>query len=802
MKYSLVAEAVLAAVFLSLAEPAAAINAVKTAEGNYIYWDCAGEACSDSGVDYDEPDEPQNEVDPYGLYVYGSGVMVGGPENWQSIKGIGQLGLVGSNLAVYVADTDLTYQMTVMGTAAWYGAPGTLLHKVERLSFSAPLDDSQSISQLDMKSGFMAVETLEWSSFAGFDGAELVLHGFDGSISGSTSGSGAILAVKDILHDGQVSEQTSTLSVCLEGNSALVLGDAAYVKYAGSGEEGVKKLKAAITDAEIQDGAGRATLVTSAPLVDGLGKGVAVAVGTAEPVSVAFDEDPKVVIGSKGRWILDMAADESSAVMLLAEDDESSSPVLVTAQAGAELYLVGWDGGQFELELDETWNDSTTVMIANSPFLSKISLSGGTVSIERRPWATMSGLAAREVAEEAESYFVTPTAAEEAVAVAAETSASESAKTVAIVPIGAQFMRNIMMSVASVQAETLAAREFDDTVFLAGAAGLLKSVDNAQRRTHETILSHESGMETEADLYWWVSAYMGHGSTDKLCSGAKRDSSEDFYGGTLGADYRFTPNLIGTLAVSGATADIETPDIKNASLTLAAASASLSYAVNDRHQLFAAATYSQTQAEATRISSGYRVKTEPEFRHLTADVGWKAHYAMESTMHIRPAFSIGWEQSRMRKGDVALTDQLGTRSGIGFEQSVDNRQVWHARGHLDVSGRFTVFGYNVEPGMNAGLTVYAGDTDWTVSSKLAEGTAVSKKSFHSGGRWHATGGLSLTISDRGREPIMEGGIFGFGAKNSGKTKPYDWCMTIFGSAEAGAYGSHAASFGVRYREIF
>ena len=799
MKYSLVAEAVLAAVFLSLAEPAAAINAVKTSDGNYIYWDCVGGTCSDSGVMYDEP---QTEVDPYGLYVYGSDVIVGGPENWQSINGIGQLGLDGDNLSVYVADTDLTHQMTVMGTATWYGAPSTVLHKVEKLSFAAPWDESQSISRLDLKSGFMAVGTLDWSSFDGFDGAELVLHGFDGAISGSTSGSGAMLAVRDILHERE-SNQESTVSVRLEGNSVLVLGEAAYVKYAESGVEGVKKLKAAITDAEIQDKSRRPTLVTSTPIVDGLGKGVVVSIGTTQQVAVGAEDDPKVVIGSQGRWILDLTAETANEAMLLAADGEEAMATSVTAQAGAELYLAGWDGEEFELELDESWNDSTTVMLANSPFLSKISLSGGTISIERRPWATMSGLAAREIADEAESYFVTPTTASgEAIAVAAETSASESAKTVAIAPIGAQFMRNIMMSVSSVQSESLAAREIDDTVFLAGAAGLLKSVDNAQRRTHETILNHESGMETEADFYWWVSAYMGHGSTDKLCSGTKRDSNEDFYGGTLGADYRFTPNLIGTLAVSGATADIETPDIKNASLTLAAASASLSYAVSDRHQLFAAATYSQTQAEATRISSGYRAKTEPEFRQLTADIGWKAHYAMESAMHIRPTFSIGWEQGRMRKGDVALSDQLGTNSGIGFEQSVDNRQVWHARGHLDVSGRFTVFGYNVEPGLNAGLTVYAGDTDWTVSSKLAEGSAVSKKSFHSGGHWHATGGLSLTISDRGREPIMEGGIFGFGAKNSGKTRPYDWCMTVFGSAEAGAYGSRAASFGVRYREIF
>ncbi len=801
MKYSLVAEAVLAAVFLSLAEPAVASfdYAVETTEGNAISWNCVGESGSDAVMIFKNEYE---DGDQYILSVYGSDVTIGDPENWQSIKGIDQLALEGKQLSIFAAETDITNQMNVSGTSTWYGAPITMIHKVERLYFSAS-DETEAVSRLDIKSGFMAVETLGWSSYEDFPGAELVLHGFDASVFGDDLvGNGAMLAVKEIRHEKE-SDQESTVSVRLEGNSVLVLGEAAYAKYAESGVDGVKKLKAALTDAEIQERSGRATLVTSTPFVDGLGKGVVVSIGTTKQVAVGATDDPNVVIGSQGRWILDLTAETENEAMLLTADGEEATATSVTAQAGAELYLAGWDGEEFELELDESWNDSTTVMLANSPFLGKISLSGGSLSIERRPWSTMSGLVAREIADEAESYFVTPTtASEEAIAVAAEASASESAKTVAMAPIGAQFMRNIMMSVSSVQSESLAAREIDDTVFLAGTAGLLKSADNAQRRTHETIFSHESGIETEADFYWWVSAYMGHGSTDKLCSGTKRDSNEDFYGGTLGADYRFTPNLIGTLAVSGATADIETSDIKNASLTLAAASASLSYAVSDRHQLFAAATYSQTQAEATRISSGYRAKTEPEFRQLTADIGWKAHYAMESAMHIRPTFSIGWEQGRMRKGDVALSDQLGTNSGIGFEQSVDNRQVWHARGHLDVSGRFTVFGYNVEPGMNAGLTVYAGDTDWTVSSKLAEGSAVSKKSFHSGGHWHATGGLSLTISDRGREPIMEGGIFGFGAKNSGKTRPYDWCMTVFGSAEAGAYGSRAASFGVRYREIF
>lgn len=402
----------------------------------------------------------------------------------------------------------------------------------------------------------------------------------------------------------------------------------------------------------------------------------------------------------------------------------------------------------------------------------------------------MRGLAAKEIVDEAEEVFL---------------SQGEGAVT----DIGRRYLATVMQRISTVQNELVAANGIDETVFLVGSSGLLTSADRSHRRLHFGLLEHDPEMETsDDDTYWWAQVYGGHGSMDKLRSGSDWGYKEDFYGGTLGADWRFASKWIATAAFSGATSDIDTTgnhrgsDSESASLTMAAAGASLTYLANDRHRLHAAVTYSQTQGEAKKISTGYRMKTEPDLRMLSADLGWSAHYAVADNLQVKPSVSVGMDTGRMRKGDITLTTQDGTNSGVGFVQTTGNRRMWHVKGRLETSGKFSVWRYNVEPGFNAGVTLYAGDTDWRVASRLAEGTAVSTEKFHAVGHWNLSGGLSLRISDVGREPIMEGGIFGFGAKDTGKSRAYAWSLDLSAAAETGPYGTEAATFGVRYRELF
>ena len=708
---------------------------------------------------------------------------IGTEDYWSPITGQGTLVSVAELETIHASQIDLEGGLDVYGKLNLYAHGFEELHHI---------DSVLSNGEFSLRSGYLSVDEVVWTD--------------DGRLSVNSDASEAsrqaILAVGSFVRDA--GDTTVVLNVSVKQNSVLVLGQAAYEKFAEQGQPGVVSLRSLLGTVEMGWQDSRATLV-SAPTITGLSKGLVVAVGTQVETPDNAKDNVTIVVGDQGRWLVDLSLKDGAGV----SREASGAAATVKATSGAQLCLTGWNGksGTLIEGLDPSWQGVTATLVS-SRFFGDVSVSDtGSLMIEHRAWSTIEGLSAKAIVDEAEAFYLEQAAksSEETMLLASDVEEEASENGTALADIGRQYIEHVIFNGSASSASSVLSREIDSTVFLAGYSGLLASVDSAQRRTHETLLTHDAGMETEADFYWWASVYMGYGSQDRLNSGDSWSSTEDFYGGTLGVDYRFTPNWIGTLAVSGATADIDSKGINvdaTASTTMASVGGAVQYAINDRHLLFAAATYSQTQGEAKKIAVDYRIRTEPEFRQLTADIGWKAHYAMESAMHIRPTFSIGWEQGRMRKGDVALSDQLGTNSGIGFEQSVDNRQVWHARGHLDVSGRFTVFGYNVEPGLNAGLTVYAGDTDWTVSSKLAEGSAVSKKSFHSGGHWHATGGLSLTISDRGREPIMEGGIFGFGAKNSGKTRPYDWCMTVFGSAEAGAYGSRAASFGVRYREIF
>ena len=732
----------------------------------------------------------ESSADGSSLFIIGNDIVLGkNEEGWQSIDGVDNLVLLGKNISVYAAETDLRGALSISDSAKWIGAPVTPLHHIGTISFDDPSEESEENSlplRLDLLSGFTVTETVRWNS-----NSVLQLHGFDPKFEGGTVGSGAMLAVKKFSSEANTGVFPS-LTVKVTGNSALVLGSGAYHQYAEQGVDGVKKLKARITEASIRGEAERASLITTSPTIDGLADDVTIAVGTVGELPErreATDHSPRIIIGEKGRWILFLPSDEAGTVML--RDAAGTATTNVEALSGAELYLTGWDGRDLTtIQLDSSWQGKQ-LFIANSLFLGDAVVDGsGTLTITHRAWSELSGLTAREILGEAEGVFL---------------QGGEGVVT----DIGRRYLASVMQGISSVQNEQVAARSIDESVFLAGASGVLTATDRSHRRIHFGLLEHDPEMVTaDDDTYWWVQAYGGHGSMDKLRSGSDWGYKEDFYGGTLGADWRFASKWIATAAFSGATSDIDTTgrnrgsDAESGSLTMAAAGASLTYLANDRHRLHAAVTYSQTQGEAKKISTEYRVKTEPDFRMLSADLGWSAHYAVADNLQVKPSVSVGMDTGRMRKGDITLTTQDGTNSGVGFVQTTGNRRMWHVKGRLETSGKFSVWRYNVEPGFNAGVTLYAGDTDWRVASRLAEGTAVSTEKFHAVGHWNLSGGLNLRISDAGREPIMEGGIFGFGAKDTGKSRAYAWSLNLSAAAETGPYGTEAATFGVRYRELF
>ena len=278
-------------------------------------------------------------------------------------------------------------------------------------------------------------------------------RGYTPQFAGGTAGSGAVLAVKQIK---PWNPTDSSLNVKLEGNSALVLGSGAYRQYAEQGVDGVKKMKALITDAAVQGNSERASLITTSPTIDGLADGVTIEVGTVGQLSEsgdATDRSPRVIIGEKGRWILSLLSEEANTVML--SDAVSTAPTKVEALAGAELYLTGWDGRDVtSIQLDSSWQGKQ-FFIANSLFLGDAVVDGnGTLTITHRAWSELSGLTAREVLGEAEGVFL---------------QGGEGVVT----DIGRQYLSSVMQGVSSVQNEHVAARSIDETVFLAGASGLL-----------------------------------------------------------------------------------------------------------------------------------------------------------------------------------------------------------------------------------------------------------------------------------------------------------------------------------------
>ena len=195
-----------------------------------------------------------------------------------------------------------------------------------------------------------------------------------------------------------------SLTVKVTGNSALVLGSGAYHQYAEQGVDGVRKLKARITEASIRGEAERASLITTSPTIDGLADDVTIAVGTVGELPErreATDHSPRIIIGEKGRWILFLPSDEAGTVML--RDAAGTATTNVEALSGAELYLTGWDGRDLTtIQLDSSWQGKQ-LFIANSLFLGDAVVDGsGTLTITHRAWSELSGLTAREILGEAE----------------------------------------------------------------------------------------------------------------------------------------------------------------------------------------------------------------------------------------------------------------------------------------------------------------------------------------------------------------------------------------------------------------
>ena len=420
------------------------------------------------------------------LLIEGSGVVLGkGEDTWQSIRGVDQLRLQGRDITVFAAETELPDGLNVTGEVKWVGSPATLIHRVGVLSFDDVFEEGAS-NKLDLVSGFIATDSLEWNQKSC-----LTVHGYTPQFAGGTAGSGAVLAVKQIK---PWNPTDSSLNVKLEGNSALVLGSGAYRQYAEQGVDGVKKMKALITDAAVQGNSERASLITTSPTIDGLADGVTIEVGTVGQLSEsgdATDRSPRVIIGEKGRWILSLLSEEANTVML--SDAVSTAPTKVEALAGAELYLTGWDGRDVtSIQLDSSWQGKQ-FFIANSLFLGDAVVDGnGTLTITHRAWSELSGLTAREVLGEAEGVFL---------------QGGEGVVT----DIGRQYLSSVMQGVSSVQNEHVAARSIDETVFLAGASGLLSAADRSHRRLHFGLLEHDSEMVTAGDdTYWWARAYGGH----------------------------------------------------------------------------------------------------------------------------------------------------------------------------------------------------------------------------------------------------------------------------------------------------
>ncbi len=507
-------------------------------------------------------------------------------------------------------------------------------------------------------------------------------------------------------------------------------------------------------------GSDRPTLLSnrSRLSVNGNAESFSALIGEAGTVTTNF---PSVVLGSDARWILLFNETVASA--------PSGEAVSVTALPGAELVIYGWDGTNTDLGID--WDPAYVSFAGTLLGRAQVRRGDSTLMIERRWMKDTPGLKAVHCVEEAERglYAATATAP------------------------GIELLR-AAISDANVGDQAFA--DFvDSSVFLPFSSGTIILAERAFDAVHENMLDRAIE-RTANDTHWWVSA-----STEKrrVPNALLRGDSSTV---SLGADAVLNESWVVSGALSGTKTNSSTRHLSggvNGDASMAAVSAVLENRISETSALRLGVSAGRAEMTAKKIGVEHRIKTEPKM--TIGSIGARLSTRCGENGVWTPWVGIDGFYAKATDGEVRDTSLFGGHDGVGFKTQSKKRIWGNVLAGISADTQLSVWDYAVRPSFSLMGKAAFGDKNWKVSSSLAAVDCMADHaSFRSTATWSVRAEASVNIASSREVPVMEGGIFGFGEKDTGKTALEDWQLNLKAGYERANGSERAAYVKFEYRE--
>ena len=582
--------------------------------------------------------------------------------------------------------------------------------------------------------------------------------------------------------DGELPVQRTLISV--DGNAVLALGthlDQADEMLDAKIRENIvdfddlsqalqvrARLAHILADANaFTDHPNQATLITQAGLLESaVPETVRISVGTVKSAG----ESGGIYLGSDARWILyfgDGSKEQEAKKASAIEQSTQARPLTAHAEGDAQLVIYGWNG-------KDALPDLT---LSNFAAHNVYSLNGVRTHIVdgkiARQWcwqfADLDSSAIVRTVEEAYEW-------------------------------GDKELRpGYSFLVDSFDPDRVGPNSYaaviDSAVFLPVASGAAAILERLEHDALNSVFTHDRSRLKEHG-HWWVQAQNAHYDVPGLLrtGGRQRDLEADAVYGTLGYDFAFAENWVGTVAVSYADADVDSREIFG-TIRSQAASASIFVSAArffaDDSVLQFALGYTRGEIESTENVNDHRLESEPSLDIATAAARWQKRFGEK--YYAAPLAEFSLHYARLSDGDV--TDHTESVSGVGFKSDLDSR-LWAGAGlGATLGADVHAAGLRIQPQIEFSARVQMGDTAWKIKSGLADAGASASSEFESGAERSIRAAGRLEIASSGSSSALNDA-------GDGTEEPWSWSLSLSAAFEAAEGSEKAAIFGVKYRQLF
>lgn len=545
------------------------------------------------------------------------------------------------------------------------------------------------------------------------------------------------------------------------GGTIHVTGKAALSLIPAESQEDLNSLQTKIVglvnDAAVTCGSVRPSIVLesldSVSFPEGQGQSLLIRVGENFEGTVASSG---IAVGQDGRIIWKYSKPETSEetptnVRRMRRAPAQTPEPTITVSEGSELVIHGWDGSPSDITLP-----GFSCVIANG----NVHLIGTTVGrgkvvptqnglrIERHLMQNAVGLKAFHCVQETEERWY---------------SGAFSAP-------GEEFIRTAIRDTQV--GENAFVQLVDTAVFLPFSSRTLVYAERAFDSTHDRLLQRPI-LRTAQENHWWVTL-----ESEKLrLSDATNRSTLTTV--RLGVDTDLTDTWSASAVFSGTKFDADDTrgDAINTDGSVASLGVSLEKHLNEKSALRLGATVAKAQLTAKQLAAGHRFKTEPEL--LLAALGARVDTTFGDSVLLKPFVGANLYYGKMSDGDIRHHDQNAGHDGIGFKTEAKKRMWGSVSTGAQVSGRWDIADYSIQPSFGLIGKAYLGERKWKAHAALATGQRNSDYAdFTSTSSWSVQAEAAINLASSREVPVTEGGIFGFGAKPTGKVTTEDWHVDL------------------------